>query len=260
MKILGNGLVTYRQCETWLKNVGMANKIAIEVLPLLWSAAVDNGIVPEILIAQAMIETGYFNFGGVLNASFHNTCGLKTTQGGGNYEANAHMKFATWKEGIQAHADHLALYAGAPKFPKYAPNCLTYTNPKYKSNGSTPDPRHFPSLYGKCPTVESLTGNWATSAKYAEKILSLVKDIREVKAPAASITPYKNGTYNAKAKVTADSLNVRAGRPGNKKYNTVLGTLKKGEVVTVRYCLDNWFGIVYNGKQAFICGKYIDLL
>ena len=260
MKILGKSLVTYRQCETWLKNIGTANKIAIEVLPLLWKAAVNNGIVPEILIAQAMVETGYFNFGGVLNASFHNTCGLKGTKGGGNYDPNAHMKFATWEEGIQAHADHLALYAGAPKFPRYAPNCGSHPNLSYKSNGTTPDPRHFPSLYGKCPTVEKLTGTWATSKNYADKILLLVRNIRSTEAPAASLTAYRNGTYNASAKVTVDSLNVRAGRPGNKKYNTILGQLKQGEVITVRYCLDNWFGIIYKGKQAFVCGKYIDIL
>jgi uncharacterized protein YraI len=87
-----------------------------------------------------------------------------------------------------------------------------------------------------------------------------VRNIRSTEAPAASLTAYRNGTYNASAKVTVDSLNVRAGRPGNKKYNTILGQLKQGDVITVRYCLDNWFGIIYKGKQAFVCGKYIDIL
>ena len=260
MKILGNSLVTYRQCETWIKNVGTANKLAIEVLPILWKAAVNNGIVPEILIAQAMVETGYFNFGGVLNASFHNTCGLKVTKGGGNLDANAHMRFASWEEGIQAHADHLALYAGAPKFPKYSPNCKSHPNLGCMVNGTTADPRHFTYLHGTCRTVEKLSGTWATNKKYAQSILAIVQQIRETKAPNASLSTYKNGTYNAKARVTADSLNVRAGRPGSKKYNKILGTLKQGEEVTVRYCLDNWFGILYNGKQAFVCGKYIDIL
>ena len=141
MNILGKSLVTYRQCESWIKGIGTANKLALEVLPLLWKSAVNNGIVPEILIAQAMIETGYFNFGGVLNASFHNTCGLKVTKGGGNYDANAHMRFASWEEGIQAHADHLALYAGAPNFPKYSPNCKSHPNNGCRANGTTADPR-----------------------------------------------------------------------------------------------------------------------
>jgi N-acetylmuramoyl-L-alanine amidase len=260
MKILGKSLVTYRQCESWIKGIGTVNKLAIELLPILWKAANNNGIVPEIFIAQAMVETGYFNFGGVINASFHNTCGLKVNKGGSNTAASAHMRFKSWEEGIQAHADHLALYAGAPNFPKYAPNCKSHPNGAYKANGTTADPRHFPYLHGKCKTVEELSGTWATNKKYAETILIIVNQIRNIKEPALSFTPYKNGTYNAKAKITADSLNVRAGRPGSKKYNNILGTLKKDEIVTVRYCLDNWFGILYNGKQAFICGKYVNIL
>ena len=72
--------------------------------------------------------------------------------------------------------------------------------------------------------------------------------------------PFKNGTYNVKAKVTATTLNVRAGRPGSSTYNTILGKLSKGTVVTIGYCLNGWFGIVYNGKQAFISGDYIELV
>jgi hypothetical protein len=70
---------------------------------------------------------------------------------------------------------------------------------------------------------------------------------------------FKNGTYNMKAEITASSLNIRAGRPGNAGYKTIYGQYKKGEVVTVKYCLNNWFGVIYKGKQAFICGSYIKL-
>lgn len=70
---------------------------------------------------------------------------------------------------------------------------------------------------------------------------------------------YPNGTYNKNGKVTANSLNVRKGRPGTSGYNTILGQLKKGQVIKVGYCLNNWFGIIFNGKQGFISGEYIDL-
>lgn len=72
--------------------------------------------------------------------------------------------------------------------------------------------------------------------------------------------PWKNGTYNAKVKVTASSLNVRAGRPKDAKYNTILGQLKKDQVVTVGYCLNGWFGVMFNGKQGFISGDYVKLV
>ena len=73
--------------------------------------------------------------------------------------------------------------------------------------------------------------------------------------------PWKNGTYNAKVKVTAgDGLNVRAGRPGSAEYNRKLGVLPKGTVIQVGYCLNGWFGIIYNGKQGFISGDYVKLV
>ena len=72
--------------------------------------------------------------------------------------------------------------------------------------------------------------------------------------------PWKNGTYNAKVKVTASSLNVRAGRPGSGYYNTKLGALPKGTVIQVGYCLNGWFGVIYNGKQGFISGDYVVLV
>ena len=90
------------------------------------------------------------------------------------------------------------------------------------------------------------------------------KPVQEVTQPAnlpSTKKPWKNGTYNAKVKVTpSDGLNVRAGRPGSKEYNTKLGVLKKGTVVTVGYCLNGWFGVIYNGKQGFISGDYVELV
>lgn len=266
MNILGEPQVSYQQLETFIKSVKTANKLAIELLPLFWRAAINNGIRPEILYSQALVETGYFNFGGVLNASFHNTCGLKTTKGGGDYEANAHMKFKTWEEGIQAHADHLGLYAGAKNCPKYSPNTKNYSNSKYKSNGTTLDPRHFTYLYGKCPTVEGLSGTWATDKKYANTLKSMISKIEATKVPKKVVAKeepkvkYANGTYNRKAKVTASALNVRRGRPGSLGYKNIVGKYKKGQVITVHYCLNGWFGVIYNGKQCFISGDYVKLL
>lgn len=73
--------------------------------------------------------------------------------------------------------------------------------------------------------------------------------------------PWKNGSYNVKVKVTAgDGLNVRAGRPGNDSYNKKLGVLPKGAIIQVGYCLNGWFGVIYNGKQGFISGDYVQLV
>lgn len=276
MNILGKSTVTYEQLETWVKSIKTANPLLLQNLPIMWRLANERGILVEVFLSQVVTETGYLNFGGVIDASFHNTCGLKTTKGGGDYEANAHMRFKTWEEGLTAHADHLALYAGAPGFPKYSPNTKGYTNEKYKANGTTQDPRHFTYLYGKCKTVEGLSGTWATNKNYAVTLKNVINKIRATKvvttettkpAPVVKADPnknangkYKNGTYSRKARITASSLNVRRGRPGTPGYKTIYGNYKKGQIVTVGYCLNNWFGVVYKGKQCYICGDYVELL
>ena len=273
MNILSNKpSVTLAQCKAWIRSKKSVDSLAIGNMSLLYNAAVKRGIEPAILIAQANIETGYFKFGGVLDASYHNTCGLKTTKGGSDKAAKAHMKFKSWEEGINAHADHLALYAGAKGFPKYSPETKGYYNENCKANGTTKDPRHFTYLYGCCKTVEGLSGKWATNKKYAEMILTLVKEIQNTKVNEDKVEDnkkeettkvngkYKNGTYNRKGKVTASSLNIRKGRPGTLDYKIIMGQYKKGTVVTVHYCLNGWFGVIYNGKQGYVSGDYIELL
>ena len=70
---------------------------------------------------------------------------------------------------------------------------------------------------------------------------------------------YPNGTYNKNGRVNVNSLNVRKGRPGTAGYNTILGQVRKDDIIKVGYCLNNWFGIVFNGKQGFVCGDYVDV-
>ena len=177
MKIINSPRATYEQCEIWLNNKKTAHSLAKAMLPLLWDAAIANGIDPCILIAQAMKETGYFNFKGVIRPNFCNTCGLKVTKGGGDQDPGAHMRFEYWEDGIMAHSDHLALYAGASNQPKYSPECASHKNVNCKANGTTLDPRHFTYLHGKCPNVEDLGGNWAPSKTYGTDIVSMVNEI-----------------------------------------------------------------------------------
>lgn len=74
---------------------------------------------------------------------------------------------------------------------------------------------------------------------------------------------YKNGNYDRKAKVvgTEDGfLNVRRNRKDFSK-NSIIGTFKEGQVITVNYCKDNWFSTWdSNGKEGYISGTYIDLI
>ena len=153
-KIVNKPTTTVNQMRQWAKDRN-ADPSFVEVAHAFHKLAVAKGCDPAVVYAQSAKETGFFKFGGVINKSYHNTCGLKISSGGGNYDPNAHMKFDTWEDGISAHIDHLLLYAGAEGYP----------------NPNTLDPRHFAWIKGKAPTVEELSGNWAPSDTYGQSIV-----------------------------------------------------------------------------------------
>lgn len=161
VNIISKTQVTVKQAEDWARSKG-ATSTFVSLAKLYWEYADDcGGVNPGIAYVQAAKETGYGNFGGVLNESYNNPCGMKTSAGGGDYDPNAHQRFNSWDEGVQAQMDHLALYAGAAGYPKK----------------TTFDPRHFVTIKGKAVTVNSLGGNWAPSSTYGEEVNKLYNDL-----------------------------------------------------------------------------------
>lgn len=160
-KIISETEVTAKQAEEWAESKG-ATDTFVRLAKLYWKYAPEHGDVnPTIAYIQAAKETGYGNFGGVLNETYKNPCGMKTIVGGADSDPNAHQKFNSWDEGVQAHLDHLALYAGANGYPK--------TN--------TYDPRHFVTIKGKAVTVNALGGKWAPSLTYGEEVNKSYNDL-----------------------------------------------------------------------------------
>ena len=225
MKIINKPTVSYKQCENWIKSKRTANVLALENLPIMWNAAVENGIDPAVLIAQSMLETGWYNFGGVVPASYHNPCGLKITKGGGCQDVGAHMRFFSWEDGIMAQSDHLALYAGGPTVPKYSPECASHQNSDKKANGTTKDPRHFTYLYGKCPTVESLSGNWAMSKTYGNDIIKMINEIKSMPGAEPVQTPMQQEI--ARLEETIKQLEETIKDPVKSTVNENVNALKK---------------------------------
>ena len=108
--IMGKATATAAQAAEWAKKNG-ATELFISLAETFWKIAQAAGVNPVVAYAQSAKETGYGHFKGVLDASFKNPCGMKTKSGGANNDPNAHQRFSTWEEGIQAQIDHLALYA-----------------------------------------------------------------------------------------------------------------------------------------------------
>jgi N-acetylmuramoyl-L-alanine amidase len=161
VKIISETKATEKQAEEWAKSKG-ATDTFVNLAQLYWKYAPDHGNVnPAVAYVQAAKETGYGNFGGVIDESYHNPCGLKTSVGGSDTDPNAHQKFNTWDEGVQAHLDHLALYAGADGYPR----------------SDSYDPRDFVTIKGTIVTVNALGGKWAPSLTYGEEINELYNDL-----------------------------------------------------------------------------------
>ena len=160
MNLMGHNRVRVESAMEWARSKN-ATEVFVKNAEQYWKYCAKTGINPVIAYCQYALETGWGRFGGVIDASYCNPCGLKVTIGGGDKVATAHKRFNSWDEGVTAHIDHLALYAGAPGFPK----------------PSSPDPRHFPYLKGTATTVESLQGKWATDPKYFSKLNSLINEL-----------------------------------------------------------------------------------
>lgn len=170
--IISKTNVAIEQMKEWAKKKG-ANQLFIDLAPIFYNISVKAGVNPLVTYCQSAKETGYMKFTGVLNSSFNNPCGMKTSEGGGDTDPNAHHRFKSWEEGVQAQVDHLALYAGAVGYPK----------------AGSPDPRHFPYLKGNAPTVESLGGKWAPSSSYGSDIVKMIKEVESTNVAAPSPAP-----------------------------------------------------------------------
>ncbi|HEX6208807.1 MAG TPA: N-acetylmuramoyl-L-alanine amidase [Actinomycetota bacterium] len=147
-----------RKAHAWARSKGAA-PVFHEIIDAGWRQARKIGIDAAVFVAQAAKETGFGRFGGVIDASFHNSCGLKTAAGGDNDDPGAHQRFRDWEAGTRAHCAHLALYAGVLR-PAEA-----------RRLG---DPRAFTSIHGVAPTVQELGGKWAPARDYGR---SIVRDL-----------------------------------------------------------------------------------
>ena len=177
--IIGAPTVTAAQMGEWARSNG-AKPFFTALASVFYDIGVATGINPAVIYAQSALETALGNFGGVLNETFCNPCGLKTTAGGSDTDPNAHQRFATWVQGITAQADHLALYAGATGYPK----------------AGTPDPRHFAAIKGTATTVEALSGRWAPATDYGYNI---VKYMEQIKSTIVPDTPTDPNAWKAEA-------------------------------------------------------------
>ena len=134
-----------------------------QIVDLYYQEASREGLRWDIVFCQALLETGFFRFGGTVVPAQNNFCGLGTTSA-----TVQGAWFPTPRDGVRAHVQHL----------------MAYTTDRLPA---TPviDPRYYLVYKGKVQNGfytrwSQLNGKWATGSYYAEKILNLHEQMKKI--------------------------------------------------------------------------------
>lgn len=148
----------YVWAEHWARE-RKAAQLYIDNAKRYWAWAPVLGLRPEVLFAHHGKETNLGRFGGVLDPSFHNCAGIKKATGGGDFDPNAHERFASWEDGVMAHVNHFAAYV-------YGLNFIPIGTPHGRLHLVQTRP-----WAGEVDQVEELDGRWAPSPTYGRDLV-----------------------------------------------------------------------------------------
>lgn len=187
-KIMGSAKCRASQMKDYLLKYNSNPKINCSVDELVRYYLEEGrieGIRGDIAFAQALIETGYFKFGGIVLPNQNNYCGLGALNNNG---VGGAATFESPRIGVRAQIQHLKAYATS--------SCIKM---------QCVDPRYRLVTKGVAPNVEDLGGKWAvpgydskkyssfqqafaSNATYGQKIMNVVNKIMQM--PVSS--PVKN--------------------------------------------------------------------
>ena len=158
ISIYGEAEVTKKQAVAYIKQTNPKVRLACSVEELVdfyWQEAEREEVRPDLALAQSLVETGTYAYGGDVHHNQNNFCGLGTTGGG--------VKGATFKTpelGVRAHIQHLLAYT-QKKRPQ-----TTIVDPRYELAHNIRMER------GMVDTWYGLNGTWAMGSMYCEKIMA----------------------------------------------------------------------------------------
>ncbi len=111
--ISGTPMASQSQCVSYLlrHNPNPALNVSPEeIVAYYYEEGQREGIRPDVAFAQALVETGFFRYGGTVTPDQNNYCGLGTT--------SAYVKgvyFSHPQLGVRAHIQHLLAYSSTRK-------------------------------------------------------------------------------------------------------------------------------------------------
>jgi flagellum-specific peptidoglycan hydrolase FlgJ len=158
LSILGGAALSASQLAGWYNSQGYVDLTAAPIEQLAaWylQAGAEEGVRGDVAFAQAMLETGGFSSPDAVDLSNFAGIGHCDTCAAG-------WAFPSPYGGVLGQVQLLRIFADAGPGPAHAPPpVLASLTPAQEQSA------------GCCPTIESLTGVWATDPTYGQQILGI---------------------------------------------------------------------------------------
>jgi N-acetylmuramoyl-L-alanine amidase len=252
--IIGLALVTVEQAQTWAKNRG-AEQLFIDIAPLYWDYGILCGMRPEVLYAQAAVETNFGRYDNHVAADFNNWAGIKTATAEGDSPED-HEKFATPEEGVRAHFNHMAAYVGLQPIGE--------PHDRYSIAAAQP-------WAGLVQYVEDLSTNWTPLTDYHVYIIDLINQMKTipltVQQPASpppaenqepSLPPAEGIPSESTAGKVVVDVDVLRLRSGPSTDHEILDRLFLGTMLRVQGNQNEWLKVITpDGKNGWVHGAYV---
>ena len=159
--IAGEAAATEEQMLVYLLRRNPRPKLtgtAQELVHTYYEEAQREGIRPDVALAQAYKETGFFAYGGDVDWRQNNFCGLGATGGGAKG-----LSFPDIRTGVRAHIQHLLAYS------RTAPPTTPIVDTRYGHIRT-----NRPDIFGRLARWTELNGVWAVPGKnYGQEILMI---------------------------------------------------------------------------------------
>ncbi len=171
----GPAKVTADQARKWAESHG-AHKSFIDIAELYWKYGEETSIRPELLYAQAAIETRFGKFSAALSAEANNWGGIRVADPS-NENSDNYETFTNKQDGVRAHFNHLCAYIG------------------FDPVGEPHDRYHVvkqQSWAGSILYVEDLSGKWTTSKDYHTYILFAIDQMQKIEVEEEEIESEPN--------------------------------------------------------------------
>jgi hypothetical protein len=125
-----------------------------DVAKHFYEVGILEGVRGDVALAQAIKETGGFNYGGDVKPEQNNFCGLGAVGNGA-----PGLSFSTVREGVTAQVQHLKAYGSVESLK------LDCADPRFK----------YVTPRGKALHVQQLAGKWAVPCYETSKYKSLAE-------------------------------------------------------------------------------------